>query len=90
MRILSFPLIAMLFPCQYGIGQNTHKQNLRGTIIDQESLLPLIGANVTITSTPTPMGTSTDADGRFAIPDIPVGRHETAVTYLGYDPRINE
>jgi hypothetical protein len=60
-------------------------QTIRGTIVDQESHFPLIGVNVSITSvTATPLGASTDLDGTFRITNVPIGRQDLVVTYLGY------
>ena len=60
-------------------------QTIRGTVVDQESKFPLIGVNISVTSvTATPLGASTDVDGTFRITDVPIGRQDLIVTYLGY------
>lgn len=70
---------------------NTYGQELtqvvRGEIVDQDSRIPLIGATVFIVGTDPVLGGSTDIDGRFYIPNVPVGRQDIVIKYLGYEPR---
>lgn len=66
--------------------QTTLTQTIKGTVLDKDSEMPLIGANVIISSTPDMMGTSTDIDGNFRIENVPIGRHSIQITYLGYEP----
>ncbi len=63
-------------------------QTIRGVVLDQQSELPLIGATVQrLDASGQPAGGAmTDADGRFALTEVPVGRHVLRITYLGYEP----
>lgn len=63
-------------------------QTVRGTIIDVDSKLPLIGAEVLIMGTNPLVGTTTDVDGRFRMENIPVGRVSLKLSYLGYEEAI--
>lgn len=58
-------------------------QTIRGTVIDQDSKAPLVGATVWINDQLN-LGTSTDIKGRFEIQDVPIGRHKINAAYLGY------
>lgn len=60
-------------------------QTIRGRIIDKYSQVPLPGVNVIVESVDPIVGTSTDIDGYFRIENVPVGRHEIKVSYLGYN-----
>jgi len=60
--------------------QTTLTQTIKGTVIDKDSEMPLIGANVFITSTTEMMGTSTDIDGNFRIENVPIGRHSISIS----------
>ena len=62
-------------------------QTIRGTVSDQDSKVPLIGATITIVGSDPVIGTATDVDGRFEISKVPVGRVELLVRYLGYQPK---
>ena len=61
-------------------------QTVKGRVIDQQSKIELIGANVLIEGTLT--GAATDVDGYFRIPNVPLGRHTIKVSYLGYKPLV--
>lgn len=60
-------------------------QHVKGQIIDQHSELPLIGATIQLISSTETIAAVTDADGNFAIYDIPIGRHAFEVSYLGFE-----
>lgn len=60
-----------------------------GTILDEKSGEPLIGASVQIEGTS--IGAACDIDGRFVIRNVPHGTHSILVASLGYAPkRITE
>ncbi len=61
-------------------------QTIKGRVIDQQSKVELIGANVLIEGTL--IGSSTDIDGYFKIPNVPLGRQTIRVSYLSYKTRI--
>ncbi len=60
-------------------------QTVKGTIVDRQSEIPLIGATVQWVNPDENRGAVTDVDGYFRIEGIPVGRHEFRVDYLGYE-----
>jgi hypothetical protein len=62
-------------------------QTVRGTIIDVDSKLPLIGATLVIPGTNPLIGTSTDMNGTFRFERIPLGRIALKISYLGYEPK---
>jgi hypothetical protein len=65
------------------IGQNLN-QTIKGTVIDQESQMPLPGAVVIIEDVNPQLFTTTETDGSFKIIDVPVGRHTLTVSFIGY------
>lgn len=60
-------------------------QVIRGTVIDKDIHLPLIGATVVLQGTNPLRGTTTDADGYFRIEEVPTGRYDLQVSYIGYE-----
>ena len=64
----------------------SHKQSIRGKIIDQDSKIPLIGATVELLNSAEGTGVTTDFDGNFILFDVPVGRRGIRINYLGYEP----
>ena len=63
--------------------QNT--QVVKGTIIDQQSEMPLIGATVEWLNETGTQGAVTNIDGNFRLEGIPLGRQVFKVSYLGYE-----
>jgi TonB-linked SusC/RagA family outer membrane protein len=56
-------------------------RTVSGRIVDQENNEPLAGVSVLVKGTST--GTSTDANGKFAIP-VPAGRKQLEISYSGF------
>jgi hypothetical protein len=61
---------------------------MAGVVKDSETGDPLIGANVQILNTP--LGDASDENGNFVILNVPVGRHDVKVSYMGYTSMIKE
>lgn len=61
-------------------------QTIRGKIVDAQSKVPLIGANIFLLGGEDFMGTSTDEYGNFVLAGVPVGRQSLEASYIGYDP----
>lgn len=63
----------------------TPKQNIRGTVIDAASGLPLPYATIQLLEIPT-CGTLSDTAGCFTMQNIPVGRYTLRAQMVGYTP----
>ena len=61
-------------------------QTLRGTIIDFDSKVPLIGAKIIVVGTDPLQGAVTDINGDFKIEHVAVGRVSVQITSTGYKP----
>ncbi len=64
---------------------NPPVQTIRGIITDAASGHPISYATVQLSDRPE-IGAITDEEGRFTLPDIPVGRHSLRVSFMGYEP----
>lgn len=62
-------------------------QTIRGKVVDSESRMPIIGAAVVVLGSDPIIGTTTDFDGKFNLPNVKTGRVGLKITYLGYQPR---
>jgi hypothetical protein len=79
-QIVLKPLKANLSELKNGLFQT-----IRGKITDKESGIPLIGVGINLVSTQPQKGTVSDADGMFRINQVPVGRQEMVISYLGFE-----
>ncbi|MFN2394894.1 MAG: carboxypeptidase-like regulatory domain-containing protein [Bacteroidales bacterium] len=59
-------------------------QTIRGRITDRQTLQPLPGANITIPDSDPFRGTASDKNGYFELRNIPVGRVDVKISFLGY------
>ena len=59
-------------------------QTVRGTVLDRQSEISLIGVAVELLSVEPMKGEITDVDGEFTLTNVPVGRHTIRFSYLGY------
>ncbi len=69
-----------------GIAQN-FTQTIRGTVVDEDTKLPLIGVTVQLSNGLNEQGSTTDLEGRFRLEKVPIGRVNLQVNYLGYEPK---
>lgn len=60
-------------------------QTIRGTVLDKDSKMPLIGATIVLLETSPPVGTITNIDGEFKLENVPIGRQGINVSYVGYN-----
>jgi hypothetical protein len=63
------------------------KQTIRGTVIDQDSREKLIGVTVFIPESQPLQGTTTGVDGNFRLENVPVGRVNIKISYVGYEDK---
>ena len=75
--------VVMLFSTQFLMAQNS-TQIIRGSVNDKQSKLSLMGATVQLMNTEPLLGDASAADGKFKINNVPVGRYDLKVNYVGY------
>ena len=63
-------------------------QSIRGLVLDKITASPLTGATVDLPELPMPRGATCDTNGRFILREVPAGRYQVRVQYLGYDVEI--
>jgi hypothetical protein len=63
-------------------------QNIRGQVIDIASQEALPFANIVILGSDPIIGTTSDIDGYYILENIPIGRYDLEVSYLGYETVI--
>ena len=77
-------ILSLLFLCGYIYTQNGIYQNIKGVVLDNDMELPLIGASIIILETNPIVGTISDTDGKFKIENIPIGKIDLQISYVGY------
>lgn len=86
MKTIVLILIVIL---KFGILANsneTHTQTVRGTVKDAVTGYPLPGAHVIVSGLQPLVATTTDANGQFTLPKVPIGRQSITITFMGYAP----
>ncbi|TCI84531.1 TonB-dependent receptor [Tenacibaculum sp. M341] len=63
-------------------------QTIKGKIIDEATLQPLSFATIVILETVPNIGTTSDTNGNFIIKNVPVGRYDLKISFIGYESII--
>ncbi len=63
-------------------------QTIKGRIVDSDLQIPLPGATVVILESDPLIGGTTDLNGYFRIENVPIGRYDIQISYIGYEPSI--
>lgn len=79
----SLVICIVLLLAQFILAQDL-KQTIRGKITDKDSKTALIGASIAVVGSEPLIATITNAEGEFALNNIPVGRQSLKVSYIGY------
>lgn len=85
--LLMMGLISYSAPL-FSQGTKVLSQTIRGQVVDKESQATLPGANVVILNIEPQKATITDTNGNFRIENVPVGRFNIQVSYIGYKSYI--
>ena len=83
MRYLTGIVALIVFTCSLGIAQETGTGSARGTVFDGDNGDPILFTNVVVEGTT--LGSVTDVNGFYAIPNIPLGTYQLICTSIGYD-----
>ena len=77
-------ILALIF-ASFSIIAQELTQTVRGKVTDAGTNITLPGANIIITDTDPLMGGTSDYDGNYTIENVPVGRHNIKVSFIGYE-----
>ncbi len=58
-------------------------QTVRGTVVEEATLQPLVGATVYLKGAD--LGSSTNERGYFVIQNVPIGRYVLEASFVGYE-----
>lgn len=80
------PILALFFfTFQSDVLAQKYTQTIRGRILDRDNQMPLFGASVVLDGTNPLLGSVADEQGYFILQQVPVGRYNIRVSYLGYE-----
>lgn len=79
-------LFLILFLCSYCSLAEIYTQTIRGVVLDAQTREPLVGAVVSLADLEPVRTTTTNGEGKFVLQEVPLGRYDVVVTYLGYRP----
>jgi len=63
-------------------------QTIRGTIIDENSSMPLPYVNVILQNTDPVIGATTNENGEFRLENVSIGRYNLQASFIGYETKI--
>lgn len=81
-------LISLISFTFFYIFSSAQTQTIRGIVKDINSDVPLVGVNIVLANSDPFIGTVTDLNGEFSLENVPVGRQEIVVSYIGYLTQI--
>ncbi|MBI3193192.1 MAG: carboxypeptidase-like regulatory domain-containing protein, partial [Ignavibacteriae bacterium] len=86
--IVSFWLtvVGSLFVVDFSVAQVQGKGSLSGYVFNNETQEKIIGANVSIDGTV--LGTTTNAEGKFVLRNLPAQKYILSVSMIGYKRKI--
>ena len=73
-----FLIVAVLLSTSTALSQTGQ---LHGAVLDEETGESLIGVNVLLVGTK--LGASSDLDGKFIVRDVPEGKYDVRISYVG-------
>ncbi len=77
-------LVILLYLFSAVLCQAQDFKNIRGQVVDKDSKYPIIGASVVVVGSKPFNGTTSDLEGNFLLPNVPLGRASIKVSYIGY------
>ena len=83
-RLMRIFIISVFVFCFGQVTAQNYLQTIRGKVIDKQSQAALPGASVVVIDSIKLLGSATDEEGVFKITDVPVGRKQLKISYLGY------
>lgn len=85
-KIIYSYFISSLLSGSLAVQAQQLSQTIRGTIQDKVLQIPLEGAQIIVLGTDPLQGDATDKKGHFSIENIPIGRYDIQISYMGYRP----
>ncbi|MFK8274241.1 carboxypeptidase-like regulatory domain-containing protein [Capnocytophaga cynodegmi] len=85
-----FYAFTFLLLISFSVKGQSIEQTLKGKVFDQATHEPIMGATILIKNSNPAIGTSTDENGNFVISNLPVGRHNLQISFVGYETILTQ
>jgi len=86
---MKYLLALLCFAATLTVQSQEITQSIRGRVIDKDTRQPIPGVNVALLDNPDDItGTSTDAEGRYELEGLDIGRHTLQFTFIGFLPQV--
>ncbi len=79
-------LLIYILSLIYSVNAQYYTQTIRGTVIDATSKSPIPGASIIVVNSKPLIGTVSGNDGSFELKNVPIGKQDIAVRFMGYKP----
>ncbi len=66
------------------------RQKIKGTVYDEHSHVGLPGAIIRVLGSDPIIATSAEDDGTFVLENLPIGRYDLEISFVGYQSRIHQ
>jgi len=87
--LLRICILSLIFFLQsYNLYSQPLSQTIRGRVTDFDTGLPLFGANIFIVDSAINLGAISDEKGFFAIKNLPLGRKNIRISFIGYEEQF--
>ena len=86
--VMKLNLLILFLFLSLGLSAQDYTQTIRGTVVDKDSKTPLPGAAVVVLGSSPVIGSMTDDEGRFKLLNVPIGRRDIKVSYIGYNELV--
>jgi len=83
-RLVLFVFFALSLNCGVAAAQDTDRGRIEGRVVTASAEVPVSNATVGIVGSPRPNGTTTNANGRFVLDDLPPVSTTLRVRHVGY------
>ena len=85
MKQVNFYILFLIIGFNFSTKAQNSVQVVRGTIKDNISESPIPGAKIFILNNDDDLRVMSDLDGNFKLINVPIGRQDILITYLGYE-----
>jgi hypothetical protein len=87
-NLLKYFMVALVLFSTLASAQTKNTQKVKGTIVDDITHAPILGATVYLIGSNPAVASATDVNGSFTLNNVPVGQQSLRISYSGYEPQL--